>query len=109
MDAWSTLPPPAIDYDYAQTLSRGIVIFYRDTKQFDKANEWLRIVREAYGGGANDSVNFLSGTVYFASGDFDKAFQVFDDLFRRFKKRPFQGENPEYLAFYEKEVVRRKK
>ncbi len=104
MEAWKVLPLPPTDYDYAQILSRGIVTFFRDTKQFDKAIEWLDIIREAYSGGSNDSVNFLAGTVYFEAGDFDKAFSVFDALFKKFKQRPFQGEKPEYLAFYQKEL-----
>ena|SRR5579859_6006031 len=106
---WNCLPKPPTDYDYSESLARGIVTFYRDTQQYSKAVDWLETMRVAYGSTPNPSVNFMAGTVYFASGEADKAFGIFDDLFKQFGARPFVGENPEYLDFYKAEARSRKK
>ena len=86
------LPEPKIEYDYAQSLSGGLVTFYRDTKQFEKAKEWLTVMRDAYGPGPNIYVEFLAGTVYYDAGMLDDAFAIFDTAYKKFKQRPFQGE-----------------
>lgn len=100
LGAWRQLPEPKIEYDYAQSLSRGLVTFYRDTKQFEKAKEWLTVMRDAYGPGPNDSVEFLAATVYYDAGLLDDAFAIFDTAYKQFKQRPFQGEDSKYLRFY---------
>ncbi|AZQ50751.1 hypothetical protein D5R55_06915 [Burkholderia cenocepacia] len=33
--AWEILPEPREQYDLAQSMARGFVVFYRDTKQFE--------------------------------------------------------------------------
>jgi hypothetical protein len=71
LDAWRQLPEPKVEYDYAQSLSRGLVTFYRDTKQFEKAEEWLTVMRGAYGPGPNIDVEFLAATVYYDAGMLD--------------------------------------
>lgn len=97
---WRLLPEPKIEYDYAQSLSCGLVTFYRDTKQFEKAKEWLTVMRDAYGPGPDDSVEFLAATVYYDAGMLDDAFAIFDTAYKKFKQRPFQGEDRKYLQFY---------
>lgn len=97
---WRLLPEPKIEYDYAQSLSCGLVTFYRDTKQFEKAKEWLTVMRDAYGAGPDDSVEFLDATVYYDAGMLDDAFAIFDTAYKKFKQRPFQGEDRKYLQFY---------
>jgi tetratricopeptide (TPR) repeat protein len=99
LDAWRLLPEPKTEYDYAQSLSRGLVTFYRETKQFEKARDWLVVMRDAYGP-PNDSVEFLAATVYYDAGILDDAFAIFDTLYKKFKQRPFQGEDRKYLQFY---------
>jgi len=108
LKAWAVLPTPATDYDYSQTLSRGLVQFYRDTNQSQKAIEWLEITKTAYGYAPNASIEFLAGTVYFTAGEFDTAFSIFDKLYKQYKERPFKGEKPDYLAFYKSELNNRK-
>ena len=104
MKAWAIFPEQPKEYDYAQSISRGIVIFYRDTKQFSKAIEWLEVMRDTYASPQEPSVEFLSGRVQYLAGDSDKAFSIYDSLFQKFKKRSFEGEKPEYWAFYKNEV-----
>jgi len=102
LEAWNALPQPRTSYDYAQSISRGLVTFYRDTQQFPKAFQWLDVMREAYGPEPNDSVEFIGATVHFETGNLDEAFRIFDDLAKRLKLRPFQGKDPKYLDFYKK-------
>ncbi len=100
--AWNVLPEPKMDQDFAQSLSSGLVIFYRDTRQFEKAHKWLEVMRVTYGLGPNEYVEFLKGTVCFDSEALDEAFTIFDTLYKKFKARPFQGYDKKYLDFYKK-------
>ena len=100
--AWNQLPEPKAQYDLSQSLSVGIISFYRDTKQFDKAKRWFDTLRAAYGPGVNDYAEFLIGTVYFDAGDVDRAFEIFHDQYKRLKQAPFAGEDKRYLQFYKK-------
>jgi tetratricopeptide (TPR) repeat protein len=110
LKAWDVLPEPKEQYDLAPSLCRGFVIFYRDTKQFDKARHWLAEMRKAYGSGVGPdlTVGFLSGTVYFEAGDLDKAAEFFRPLFEQYGNRPFSGEDKKYLDFV-KRVAKDKK
>jgi hypothetical protein len=108
LNAWSALPEPKLEKDYAQSLSRGLTVFFTQTKQFEKAKQWLQITREAYGRGPNASVDFLAATVDFESGDLDAAFRLFDELFVQYGSRPFQGKDPRYLDFYTKRAQARR-
>lgn len=82
-------------------MSRGFVVFYRDTKQFDNVVRWLVEIRKAYGLRVSPDlvIGFLSGTVYFEAGDLDKAAEFFVSLYDHFGNRPFSGENRKYLEF----------
>jgi hypothetical protein len=102
LTAWDCLPEPRLDHDYAQSMSRGLVVFYRDTAQVGKAKWWLEVMRGTYGAEPNDSVEFLAGTVHHEAGEFEQAFALFDGVFRRFGQRPFEGKDKKYLAFYKK-------
>lgn len=97
---WNCIPDPKLDYDHAQSLTADIVKFYRDTGQPEKAKEWLPLAREAYGPEPDTYVEFIAATVHYRAGELDQAFVLFDGLFNDYKTRPFQGEKPEYLAFY---------
>ena len=101
LEAWNALPEPRSECDYyGQSLSRGLVTFFSATGQHAKAYEWLVVMRQAYGGGDNPSVDFLAGTVAFDAGNFDEAFLFFDRLYKEYKTRFFQGEDRKYLDFY---------
>jgi hypothetical protein len=97
--AWQAIPEPRLEYDQAGNMSRSLVMFYRDTKQFDKTYAWLKIMREAYGP-QDPSVEFMAGIVNYEAGALDEAFKSFDALFKQYKKRPFEGEDPKYRDFY---------
>jgi tetratricopeptide (TPR) repeat protein len=105
LEAWGLLPEPKTEYDSSQSLSRGLVTFYSKTGQFEKAKKWLDIMREAYGPGPNDSVEFMAGAVSFDAGDLDQAFRIFDEQFRKYKQRPFQGKDKKYLEFYKQRAA----
>ena len=101
LKAWEMLPEPKLGWDYySNIIPRNNMLFYRNTKQFDKALHWLDVTRESYGPGRNDSVEFYAATVWYEMGDHDKAFEEFDRQFKAFKKRPFEGHDKKYLDFY---------
>jgi len=110
LEAWRVIPMPQTDFDYSQILSRGIVTFFRDTRQFEKAIAWLDTVRAAYGSTDSEidpSVELLAGSVLLASGNKPKAYKIFDWLFKEYGERPFEG-RPDCLEFYKQEVIARK-
>lgn len=98
--AWSIIPEPKIDYDYAQSLSRGLVIFYRETRNYEKAKLWISIMADLHGSTSDPSVQFLTATVHFDAGEFDQAYELFQQLHANFGKRPFDGEDRKYLEFF---------
>lgn len=107
LTAWNELPEPKMEHDYyPEVLSRGIVTFYQETKQFPKAIKWLDTLEKAYDpdGSKNASVLFKRATVYFDAGRLDEAFSIFDGLYKTFKARPFQGSDKRYLDFYKKRI-----
>src|SRR5579885_2614580 len=69
---------PKPEFDYGQILSRGLVLFFRDTRQFDKAYQWLGVMRQAYAANENSDpdIAFLAATVHFESGRFDESFSL---------------------------------
>lgn len=100
-EAWALLPEPRIGWNfYGQVVPRNALLFFRDTKQFDKAQRWLEVAREAYGPGRDDMIEFLAATLWFEMGDLDKAWAEFDRHHKAFKTRPFQGHDRKYLDFY---------
>jgi tetratricopeptide (TPR) repeat protein len=101
LQAWDLLPEPKLRWEfYSNIMPRSSLIFYRDTKQFEKAMKWLEITRESYGPDRNDTIEFLAATLWYEMGDFDKAFEEFDRQYAAFRKRPFEGEDKKYLDFY---------
>jgi tetratricopeptide (TPR) repeat protein len=101
LQAWEILPEPKLDWDfYSNIMPRNNLIFYRDIKQFEKAQQWLDVTRESYGPGRNETIEFLAATLWYEMGNLDQAFEEFDRQFRAFKARPFQGKDKKYLDFY---------
>src|SRR5687768_7430762 len=99
LTAWAQIPSPYKDYDYAQSLSSGLVTFYRDTQQYGKAESWLERVAELYGED-DPYYQFLEGSVFFEAGKLEEAFSVFGELYKKYKSRPFVGDRKKYLEFY---------
>jgi len=97
---WNVIPDPKLTYDHAQSMTADLVMFYRDIGQLQKARQWLPLAREAYGPEPDTYIEFIAATVHYHAGELDEAFALFNDLFKAYKTRPFQGEKPEYLAFY---------
>jgi len=50
--------------------------------------------------GDDPSVDFWEAQMNFELGMQEKAFEAFDCLYRKFKKRPFKGHDSKYLDFY---------
>jgi tetratricopeptide (TPR) repeat protein len=101
LQAWDLLPEPKLGWEfYSNIMPRDNLIFYRDTKQFEKAMKWLEITRESYGPDRNDTIEFLAATLWYEMGDFDKAFEEFDTQYEAFRKRPFEGKDKKYLDFF---------
>jgi tetratricopeptide (TPR) repeat protein len=105
LNAWAAIPEPKNTYDYAQSLASGLVVFYRDTKQNEKAKKWLEIMRQTYSSPTDDYVEFTAATIHFEMGELDLAFVIFDKQFKKFKNRPFEGEDKKYLEFYKKRAA----
>ncbi|MCC2596529.1 hypothetical protein LKR43_09260 [Pusillimonas sp. MFBS29] len=97
---WNCIPDPKLSYDHAQSLTADLVKFYRDIGQPGKAAEWLPLARQAYGPEPDPYIEFIAATVHYEAGELDQAFELFQRLFKAYKTRPFQGEEPKYLAFY---------
>ncbi len=99
MACWQAIPEPRLDYDYAQILSGGMVKFFRNTNQLDKAKHWLQVMRKAYGPGTDLDVEFYAATVHYEAGELDKAYDLFRPQYEAYGKRPFEGEDKKYLEF----------
>ncbi len=103
LGTWALIPEPKLEHDYyPQSLSRTLVEFYRDTKQHDKAKQWLTTLGAAYDVEdlADDpSCAMLAGTVYYEAGEHERAFLYFRKLYTDFKRRPFKSSDPRYLEF----------
>lgn len=58
-------------------------------------------MRKAHGEatGPDVTIGFLSGTVYFDSGDLERAAEFFTPLYEQYGNRPFSGVDKKYLAF----------
>lgn len=99
--AWSQIPEPQAAYDQAQSMASGLVAFFMQTRQFDKAAVWLQRMREVYGPSPDASeADFIAAALAYETGQLDAAFDGFHALYKRFKRRPFQDEDPKYLKFY---------
>lgn len=98
LNAWNLIPEPKHRHENSQTLSAGLVKFFRDSGQFAKAKKWLVEMEMAYGQG-NHYVELLKGSVFFEAGELDEAFNVLDPLYQKFGKRPFTGSDRKYYDF----------
>lgn len=106
--AWRVLPEPKLGWEfYSNIMPRNNLIFYRDARQFDKAQQWLAITRESYGPGRNEVIEFFAATLWFEMGDLDRAYGEFARQFQAGRTRPFQGQDKKYLDFYLKRSARK--
>ncbi|HFK1940788.1 TPA: hypothetical protein ACGW30_001487 [Pseudomonas aeruginosa] len=99
--SWDAIPEPKLEYDFSQSASYGIAVFYRSTGQTEKAKRWLSIVKNAYGSGvaAEEYVNFLEATIRFECGELDEAYKLFYPQYEAYGNRAFEGEDKKYLDF----------
>ena len=101
LQAWDLLPDPKLGWDYySNIMPSNNLLFYRDSKQFKKAEKWLEITRESYGPGRDEVIEFYAATLWYAMGGLDKAWEEFDRQYKLGKTRPFQGEDKKYIDFY---------
>jgi hypothetical protein len=102
MEAWQLIPEPKTDWDMSQSVSSGLVEFFKDTGQLDKALEWIDVVEGIYGTQSEAALTHVAmfrGTVLHDRGDLEGAFRAFEPQFRKWGKRPFAGLDKRYLAF----------
>lgn len=101
LESWEMIPKPKSSYDYSQSASRGIAVFYRDTAQFEKAEEWLKVARAIYGQGeaSEEYMDELAATIQFESGNLDAAYTLFEPQYRKYGRRVFEGHKKEFIAF----------
>lgn len=104
MKAWQLIPEPIFEYAaYPQVYSRLIVELYRDSNQPAKAEEWLKVVKQAYSPlskASAASIDFLEATVWHDGGKLDEAFAQFKKVYKQYKVRPFQDQNPRWKEFF---------
>lgn len=102
LEAWSALPYPKESHDHAHSISVAVTKFYREMGETEKSLSWLKKATKAYGNSTagEASLGFLLATILYEGGRFDQAYEEFDKLFKKYNKRPFQGEKNEYLEFY---------
>ena len=101
--AWSHVLQPPVLHPYAQSLASGLVAFYLDTHQLDKAEQWIDRMVEVYGAQPERcEADFLRARVAFERGDFPSALHAFQALLSRYGRRPFDGEDPKYLRFVQR-------
>ena len=93
-----------LGYRYIKMILKGFL----DNKKFEIGEKWLdRLI------GFNDAehlfdeeVNFFCGKFYYETGNFDEAFNKWKDVVNQSgknHKRYFEGEDPKYLEFYNKQ------
>ncbi|WBM31149.1 MULTISPECIES: hypothetical protein [Pseudomonas] len=99
LGCWEAIPEPKLEYDYAQILSRGLVKFFRDTHQVEKARNWVNVMEKAYGTTKDVDIEFLTATVHYVANDLEKAYEIFYSQYHKYGKRPFEGEDRQYLDF----------
>ncbi len=99
VDAWSLIPDPKAEWDYSQSLSRGLVEHFLSTRHFEKAKAWLVTTRAMYGSDPASiaSLAMLAGRIHFEAGELDEARRIFADLHRKHGKRPFAARDKKYL------------
>lgn len=110
LNGWNVIPEPKAGWDRTPSLTRAMVLFYRNSKQFSEADKWLTLARKYYdqSSAGVTTVDFLEASVRYEEGKFDEAFVLFDKLYQQYKERPFQGEKAEYLKFYKERVAKSK-
>lgn len=91
LKAWDLIPEPKLKHDRIQETVGAIVAFYGEIGRHSEAEEWLGILRDAYGGGPNPHVNFVAATVFLAAAKFDPAFALFDELHANYGKLHFKA------------------
>jgi hypothetical protein len=100
LEAWSCIPEPRLQHDFAASMAVALTEFYRDTGQSEPAARWLALARAAYGPEPDPHTEFLAATVFYEVGDMDEAYVLFDGLYKTYKRRPFEGAKPDYLSYY---------
>lgn len=112
LKAWDLIPEPKLKWDYfGQSMSRTLVTTYIKIGEFNNAHTWLKVMREAYDAldiGSDPSADFIEAELNYRSGNLDTAYEIFDSLYKKYKKRPFQDESPDLWEFYQQRAKLKK-
>lgn len=98
--AWGIMQSPKSTLDYSQSIARGLVTFFKETKQYEKAINWIAVMHDLYTPQPSEYVEFIAATVYFDAGKTSIAYEIFDKQYKKYGKRPFTDEDKKYLNFY---------
>lgn len=104
LESWEAIPEPKMKYDFSQSASYGITVFYRSTGQIAKAKTWLQVVKNAYGPdeASEEYTDFLEATILYENGEYEDAFKLFYPQYKAYGNRAFEGEEKKYLEFVKK-------
>jgi tetratricopeptide (TPR) repeat protein len=97
--AWELLPEPKYEWDISQITLYRMAKFFRDAQLFGEAHAWIDQVAKCPGQLGDGKAELIKGTIYFAAGEMDSAFEWLDKAYQASGKRVFQGEDPKYLNF----------
>lgn len=98
---WDDLPEPKTDWAFvsgliAKETASGLI----DSGQLADAKVWLGRMIEAYGDTGGETVPMMQGKFAYASNNLAGAHKIFDQVFKRSGKRPFQSVDKKYWKFY---------
>jgi hypothetical protein len=95
------IPEPRTAYDYTQSLSYGMAVFYRDTGEFKKAAAWVEEARAAYGRSvaSDEYIDGHAATINIEAGNLDAAYELFQPQYEKYGRRAFEGHTKAFITF----------
>jgi tetratricopeptide (TPR) repeat protein len=106
LEAWETLPEPKLEQEWSQIMIAGMLEFYREARQFEKARQWLELAAKSYGDPGNEHVRMLRGQLAYDEGAMQEAAEVLTSLYQEFGGRPFEDLDEKYLRLARARVSR---
>lgn len=100
--AWNLYPEPKYQWNEMYHFSKQLFDAYLESGEFNKAKEWLNkmIEHNNHLHLFDDDILFEMGKYHFEIGDYEKAYDYFQQLVKVSGMRYFQGEYPKYMQFY---------
>lgn len=96
--AWNVIPDPKTEWDWSGSFVGGLLTFFIETGQAQKALAWLPEYEKHYGDTAD--LHVWQGIVRFELGQHHAAFEAFQRVHDAYGYRAFRDEDPKYWQFY---------